>query len=582
MDRPEPRYRWQLRRRPILEPSFLAAGAERGMSERLLGVLAARGHADAHALAAFLDAPEAGLHDPSLLPDALPFAGRIAAAMDRGERVLVFGDFDADGLTGLAIMVLALRRLGLDAEPYVPSRSEEGHGLSLAAVDQAVTDGRSVIVTVDCGTSSAAEVAAANAAGVDVLVTDHHRLPVGLPRAAALVNPHRPDSVYPDNRLAGSGVCFKLAQLLLGEPALELADLAAIGTVADVAPIAGENRAIVRLGLERLRDAPRPGLAALLARAGVSGERLDLDRLAFAVVPRLNAVGRVGDATRAVHLLLAEDPAEAGALADELEAANVLRRELLATALDEARQVAAAEHGPLIIVAGEWPVGIIGLIAGRLADERGRPAVVFSTATEPWRGSARSAGGFDLAAAFASMAELFERSGGHAAAAGCSLDTERLPEFRARMAALARGLQPIEPELMLDLIVPALDADYGLLRELSVLEPAGVGNPLPLVGIAGLGVARVRQANGGHTQLLLRKGLEVVDGICFGRDDLAGAVQEGDRVDVVARLASRAFGGFESLQLEVHDVGPAGTLERLLGAEPATDPAAAPLPALAT
>jgi len=564
MDRPAPRYLWQLRSRPVLDPDFLAAGQARGLSRRLLGVLAARGHSDGHALTAFLDEPIAGLHDPLLLPDARVFAERVEAARGRGERVLVFGDFDADGLTGLAIMVLSLRRLGLDVEPHVPSRADEGHGLSLAAISRTVEEERGLIVTVDCGTSSALEIEAARLAGVDVLVTDHHQLPSVLPQALALVNPHRPDSAYPDRRLAGSGVAFKLAQLLLGDEALEMADLAAIGTVADVAPIVGENRSIVRLGLERLRTDPRPGLAALLARAGVAPARVDLDRLAFAVAPRLNAVGRVGDGTRAAHLLLATDAEEAAALADELEAANLLRRELLAVALVEAREAALAEpDAPLSIIAGEWPVGIIGLIAGRLADERGRPHVVFSTSATPWRGSARSPGGFDLAASFAQLADIFERFGGHAAAAGCDLAPERYEDFRRRLLSLSGPLTPVEPELLLDLAITAPEADYTLLRELALLEPAGVGNPPPLVGVAGFEVVRVRAASGGHTQLVLRRGLEVVDGICFGREDLAADVREGDRVDVVARLSSRVFGGFETLQLEIRDVGPAGTLERL-------------------
>jgi len=547
----------------------MAAGQARGLSRRLLEILAARGHADVHALTSFLDEPAAGLHDPRLLPDAGAFAERIERARLAGERVLVFGDFDADGLTGLAILVTALRRLGIAAEPYVPSRSDEGHGLSLLAVARAREMGCSTIVTVDCGSSSVAEIDAAHQAGLVVLVTDHHQLPPRLPRATALVNPHRQDSAYPDSRLAGSGVAFKLAQLLLGDGALELADLAAIGTVADVAPIAGENRSIVRLGLERLRHAPRPGLAALLERAGLAAGKLDLDRLAYQVAPRLNAVGRVGNASRAAELLLSEDPARAANLADELEAANVLRRELLASALAEARTAVESEpQAGLTIIAGDWPVGIIGLVAGRLAEQAGRPAVVFSTGTSPWRGSGRSPAGFDLAASFGRLADLFERYGGHAAAAGCELVPHNYAAFRERLTALAGTLTPSEPELLLDINLPALDVDYGLLRELALLEPAGVGNPAPLVGVAGLGVARVRPANGGHTQLVLRKGREVLDGICFGRDDLHGLLQEGAEIDVVARLASRVFGGFETLQLEVRDLAPAGTLARLQPAEP--------------
>jgi single-stranded-DNA-specific exonuclease len=571
MEQLAPRFRWVLPSRPELSDDLIAAGEQRGLSHRLIRILAARGHTDPKALASFLDEPAAGLHDPALLPDAATFAARVGQAAANGERALVFGDFDADGLSGLAIMTLALRRLGIDTEPYVPDRNDEGHGLSMAAVEHAATTLRSLIITVDCGTSSSAEIAAAARRGMDVLVTDHHRVPADLPPAMAVVNPQRADSRYPDSRLAGSGVAFKLAQLLLAdepEAALALADLAAIGTVADVAPVTGENRCIVRLGLDILRSAPRPGLAAVMQRAGLERQRVDLESLSFGVAPRLNAAGRIGDGGVAARLLLSTDEGEATELASQLESANGTRREWLATALAEARAAlesdGEAAAAPLTLIAGPWSVGIIGLVAGRLADERGRPAVVFSDLGEPWRGSARSAGGLDLAAAFHTCAELFERYGGHAAAAGCHMQPQHYGELRRRLTSLIGPWAAPEPELALDLALKALDIDYRLLRELALLEPAGTGNPVPLIGVAEIGVARIRAASGGHTQLTLRKGHEVVDGICFGRDDLSATVREGDSVDVVGRLMSRTFGGYESLQLEIRDVAPAGTLRRLL------------------
>jgi len=240
-------------------------------------------------------------------------------------------------------------------------------------VEFAVTIGASVIVTVDTGTSSLDEVGAAVARGLDVLVTDHHRVPPQMPPALAIVNPHRDDSIYPDRRLAGSGIALTLARLLLGEAALELADLAAIGTVADVAPILGENRAIVRLGLELIRAGARPGIAALLAGAGVAASSVDLETLSFVIAPRLNAAGRVGEAMDAARLLLATDAAEAGGLAATLEAANLVRRDLTKTAIAEARvSPDAVDDAAATILRGPWPVGIIGLVASRLADERGR------------------------------------------------------------------------------------------------------------------------------------------------------------------------------------------------------------------
>lgn len=574
----QPQRRWQFPPPVVVDPALAASEAARGLSRRLLGLLVARGHGSAAALAAFLGPPEAGLHDPGLLPDAARLASRVDRAVGRGERVLVFGDFDADGLTGLAILVEALRARGLDAHPYVPSRVREGHGLSLQAVERATAEGRTLILTADTGTTSHAEVAAAAALGIDVVITDHHHAPAVLPEAVAVVNPQRHDATYPDRELSGAGVAFKVAQLLLAplaggaRRALDLADLATIGSIADVAPVAGENRAIARLGLERIRTAARPGLAALLGRAGLAPERVDLEALAFVVAPRINAAGRVGDAEVAARLLLATDPAEAEALAGELEAANDERRALLAAALETARAAAALEADPpAVAVAGPWPVGIIGLLAGRLAEDGGRPALVVSTLVEPWRGSARSAGGVDLASAMEGCADLLERFGGHAAAAGCSVAEAAWPAFRERFRSLVAAAGPIDPRppLRVDLALSAVEIDYRLLRELSLLAPTGPGNPDPLLAVLGVEVMRVRAANGGHTQLTLRKGLEVLDGIAFGRPDLAGAVAPGDRLDVVGRLASRSFGGFESLQLEIRDAATSG-LQRPIPAAAAT------------
>jgi single-stranded-DNA-specific exonuclease len=522
-------------------------------------------------LIAWFADPLEGLHDPARLPDAAIVLDRLRTARDRLERVLVFGDFDADGLTGLAIMTLALRRYGVTVEPYVPSRLEEGHGLSMAALDAAVALGASLIITVDCGTTSVAEVAESNARGIDVIITDHHRVPPVLPAALAIVNPHRADATYPDRRLAGSGVAFKVAQLLLAdEPggpaaALDLSDLATIGSVADVAPVVGENRAIARLGLERMRRAPRPGIAALLERARIASAAVDLETVSFAIAPRLNAAGRVGEVLEAARLLLADDPAEAATHADALEAANLTRRDLMKTAVGEARAAVADESGePATVVRGPWSVGIVGLVAARLVEDRGRPAVVGADLGDVVRASCRSDGSLDLGATLERCADLFIRFGGHAGAAGFELPTERWDEFRSRFLAFAAESAPPDPRvaIAIDLALPALEVDYALYRELAGLAPCGPGNADPLVAVLGLTVTRVRAATGGHSQLTLRRGLDVLDGIAFGRSDIAEVVHEGDRLDVVARLTSRTFGGFESLQLDIRDVATSGSHPR--------------------
>jgi single-stranded-DNA-specific exonuclease len=567
----EPRFAWHLPAPIELDPELVARGAQYGVSARLLGILGGRGIATVETLEDYLGPAEAGLHDPRLLPDADRLLDRLTRLREAGESILVFGDFDADGLTGLAIMVRALRTFGLTAEPYVPSRLEEGHGLSLRAVEKAAAAGHRVIITVDTGSSSVGEVDEATRRGIDVLITDHHRVPEVRPAALALVNPHRPDASYPDPRLAGSGVAFKVAQLILADlpggpaAALALAELAAIGTVADVAPILGENRAIARIGLDRIRSAPLVGLAALLARAGQTPASVDLETVSFVIAPRINAAGRVGSAADAASLLLTDDPAEAAELAERLEANNVDRRVMTRKAVLEANAAVASEpgDGAATLVRGTWPIGVIGLVAARLAEERGRPAVVGTELDGVIRASCRSAGGVDLAAILVGCSDLLTRHGGHPGAAGLELPADRWDAFRERFLALAgASLDPGEPpraSLNVELVLPAMGLDYGLIGDLARLAPTGPGNADPLIVVAGLTVTRVRAAAGGHTQLTLKRRLDVIDGIAFGWTELAGLVGEGDRIDVVARPVTRSFGGYESLQLEIRDAAPAGS-----------------------
>jgi single-stranded-DNA-specific exonuclease len=587
-------------------------------------LLARRGVTSASELASFLAPPEDELHDPALLPDASIVLRRVEEARARNERVLVYGDFDADGLCGLSILVLTLRAMGLDTEPYVPERLGDGHGLSLRAVDRAVAQGRTLIVTADCGTSSEPEIGRALELGIDVLVTDHHHAPVVPPSAVAVVNPQRTDSDYPEHRLTGAGVAWKVAHLLLlgaddaqiaghGLPAAvrAMADLALIGSVADVAPMLGENRAIARLGLEVLRDNPRPGLAAMVGRANLSRERLDLEDIGFAVAPRLNAAGRVGEAGRAARLLLTDDAEEAEALAGEIDGANRERREMTRTALAEVRRslcvdvpaeadpdvleidveatdagadvdsavpvaaasVAVSVPTPVlvpdtlpaaILIRGEWPIGIVGLIAGRLADDLSRPVIVATTldaVAGSLRASCRSGGALNLAEALVDCSDLLIRHGGHEAAAGFDIRAEDWPAFSSRFLEItaARATPPAKPELAVDIVLEADSVDFAFAREMELLEPTGPGNPRPTLAISGFRVVRARTANGGHTQLVLRRTRDVLDAIAFRRPDLAQTLKEGDLVDVVARASVRAFGGLETMQLEILDVADAGT-----------------------
>ena len=568
-------YRWILPSPVTLEPDVLAFGLRLGISERLLQLLCSRGVGEPAALTRFFGRPADALHDARLLPDAAAARARMERARHSGEKVMVYGDFDADGLCGLSILVLALRAIGVEAAGYVPERLSDGHGLSLRAIERARQENRTLIVTTDCGTSSEREIGVAAQQGIDVVVTDHHHAAVWPEGAVAVVNPLRTDSSYPDTDLTGAGVAWKVAQLLLSPDGVsitpelaDLADLAIVGTVADVAPILGENRALAMLGLEAIKKGTRPGLAALLARAGVSAARLTTEDIAFAVAPRLNAAGRVGEAARAARLLLERDPDRARSLADEIEAANTERREVTTSALAQARQMLALESRDgapapdlprAVVLRGDWPVGIIGLVAGRLADDTGRPAIV-AAPLDPesglLRASCRGPQDWNLAVAVAACQDLLVRHGGHAAAAGFDIHEDRWPEFTARFLELAAEAPAAlsRQDLRLDLEVPAEEVTYALLRELARLEPTGSGNRVPALCLRGLRVVRARSARGGHTQLVLGRGRDVLDAVAFRRPDLATSLTEGERIDVVARAGSRSFGGFESIQLEILDV----------------------------
>jgi single-stranded-DNA-specific exonuclease len=565
----EPRFHWRFAERTMIPPEVWSAATDLGVPEVVVHIMVARGLATPADIRSFAAAdPRSGLHDARSLPDSEAVVRRLATARDRREVITVVGDFDADGLAGLAVLTRALRACGLTVGTYVPDRLDEGHGLSVRAIDAAEAVGAGLIITVDTGTSSLAEITEARRRGIDVIVTDHHRVGSELPEAIAVVNPHRPDARYPDPRLSGSGVALKVAQLaaaeLLGmDPALagaRLADLALIGTVSDVAPILGENRAIARLGLERLRSQPRPGIAALLARAGIAAQAVDLETIGFAIAPRLNAAGRVGEARDAADLLLTEDQAEADRLAGVLEEANATRRDLLRDALAEARnQVSASPDDRLSMISGSWPVGIVGLVAGRLADETRRPAIVGADMGDTIRGSARGDGTIDLAAALDASSDLLLRHGGHRQAAGFEVRSTEWEELHARLADLAASKPPAgEATLDVDVALPAAAVDHRLLADLASLEPTGPGNQAALLAIEGLVVTRVRAASGGHAQLTVRRDRDVLDAVAFGRGDLVDGVRPDDRVDVIARLTSRAFAGLETLQLEIRDIASTG------------------------
>ena len=556
-----PRLEWLLPD-PVAEPPVFT-----GFGRAVATLLARRGFVDDAGLQRFLGAGAGALHDLSRMADADVALARIDAAVAAGERIAIWGDYDADGMTAIVVWVTALRRLGADPLRYVPSRLAEGYGMSAAGLHDLAGRGVRLVITCDCGVGNAVEVEIARSLGIDVVITDHHLPPAVLPRAVAVVDPHRPDCAYPDPDLTGAGLSYKLAAALLARHGVAtdgLAAIAAIGTVADMAPMTGESRAIVRLGLDELARTTHAGLRALLARScEVPGQPTARD-LAYGVVPRINSAGRIADAELSMSLLLEEDPERAAQLADELEAVHEQRREMTKVAIEGARLAAAASPGTLALILRDdaWAPGLLGLVAGRLADDLARPVAAAALVGEEVRGSVRAPLDFHVAAALEAVGGHLTKRGGHAAAGGFSLAPATWPAFVAAFGSLARPFGAgSETEMqrpgrqVVDLVLPSRFLNWQLADELLRLAPYGPGHLEPVLAVTGLRVAGVRRigAKEAHVSFRMLRGLETVDAIAFGVDAERELPEEGTDLDLVGTLERDVFGGMPRLRLRVVD-----------------------------
>ncbi|HET9497734.1 MAG TPA: single-stranded-DNA-specific exonuclease RecJ [Candidatus Limnocylindria bacterium] len=517
--------------------------------------------------ARFLNAGATDLPSLDQMTDAEAAIDRIERAVVEGESIAIWGDYDADGMTAVAIFVLALRHLGVEPIRYVPSRLAEGYGLSVEGLRSLAGRGVRLVVTCDCGVGNAAEVAVARELGMDVVVTDHH-VPQGiLPAAVAVVDPHRADCAYPNRDLTGAGLAYRLATALLARRGLEapdLAALAAIGAIADVAPMTGESRAIVRMGLAELAATTHPGLRGLVARGADDPARPTARDVGFGIVPRLNAAGRIADAELALDLLVATDPAHAESLLAELEAVHERRRELTTVAIEGARGLAAdlTGSGPLALRDDAWPAGLLGLVAGRLSDELARPVAAATLVESEVRGSIRAPADFDVAVALEAVGEHLAKRGGHAAAGGFSMAADRWDGFATAFGALPRPLPaglmeaPLAADaLPVDLVLPARYLGWSLLSEIGSLAPYGAGNAEPVLAVTGLIVGDARRVGvgAGHLSMRMRKGLETIDAIAFGVAADRETPEPGLALDLVGTLESRTLDGEPRLQLRVID-----------------------------
>ena len=500
------------------------------------------------------------LHDPYLLAEMGKAAHRLAAAVRGQEKILLYGDYDVDGTSAVVILVSALRLAGAVVGFHVPHRMREGYGMRAEVVEQAAADGVGLIVSVDTGIRAGAVVAHAGQLGIDVIVTDHH-LPEGeLPAAVAVLNPNRTDCLYPAKNLCGAAVALKLAQALFVELGWEdgkrerllgsFLKLAAIATVADVVPLTGENRVIVKHGLEGLRDPRNIGLKALFKVAGLEeGAAISARQVGFQIGPRINSAGRMDDARNVIELFLTTDATRAQELAEALDTMNKARQETTAEILEQCKRIAVSEEqAGLVYAAAGWHQGVVGIVAGRLAEQYSRPVFVLSEDAETGeaKGSGRSPATFHLLEALEAMSDLFVKFGGHKQAAGLTMRAEKITEFRARFEAYAGarlGPEDLRTVIEIDAEATLLELEEAGAMELLSLAPFGAGNPPPLVMLRGVDVALTPEVkNDKHLFIKVRQGevMKVVKG--WGMAELAGQFREGDRVDVAALVEEDAWG----------------------------------------
>ena len=557
---------WVMHPRRDAEAALRLAG-ELGSPVSVAHALVNRGVDSERAAQRFLAPSLEDLHDPAALLDMDLALRRIELALWSGERILVHGDYDVDGITSTFLLCTVLRDLGGRVEHHIPHRTREGYGLSETAVELARRRGCSLIITVDCGITAASAVERASALGIDTVITDHHEPPVALPKAAAIVNPRRPGCEYPFKSLAGVGVTFKLAQALLEgrggiERAGEFLDIVALGTIADVVPLTGENRVLARLGLERLNGSRRPGLRALAEVAQLRG-RVTSREVAYVLAPRINAAGRMGNAEQGLRLLLARDAEEAMACAESLEEDNQRRRSHDEKALADAVRLVESEpdwarRSALVLWSGDWHPGVIGIVASRLVERFQRPTVLVALDGERGRGSGRSLPGLDLTAVLGRCDDLLEGWGGHALAAGLTVRRDRLPELRARVESLVQASLPagaFQPRVVVDADIALHDCSLETADWLERLSPYGLDNAEPLFRSEGLMVESATATGGGkHLRLNLRDGTGRAEAVGFGLGALAAELPRGTRCQAVFVPMRNEWQGEARLQLKLKGV----------------------------
>ena len=488
---------------------------------------------------------------------------RILKAMENKEKIVVYGDYDADGITSTTIIKRFMKDRGIDVGTYIPNRLDEGYGLNEEAIKEIASEKYNLMITVDCGITAVKEVDLAKSLGIDVIVTDHHEVPEILPDTIAVVDAKRKDNQYPFTQLAGCGVAFKLIQAIsikLNLPEnewLKYIDIACIGTISDIVTLIDENRVIAKLGLKLVEVTKNIGLRTLIEMAGL--KKIDSTAISFGISPRINACGRMGHQEDALNLFLTDDPIEARKLAQKLEEYNKQRQEIEKNIYNEALEIALKEGNmPCIVIGKEnWHHGVIGIVASKITDITYKPSILICFEGENAKGSGRSIPGFDLHEAVYNCREYLTASGGHSMAIGLSLKTENFEKFKQAFEkyAKAKHVENLVPELLIDTVITSKDMILDEIKKLELLEPFGEGNALPVILYKNLKIDSIRAlSDGKHLKLLLTDGNTLVDSIGFNMGYLSSEYQIGDKVDIVGNIGINRFRDMENIQITLKDI----------------------------
>lgn len=538
---------------------------EHNISELLAVILVNRGITQKKDIDIFLNPTRKDFHDPYSMPDMEKAVNRILKAIDEKEKVIIYGDYDVDGITSITVLKKFLKERGLDVGYYIPNRLDEGYGLNKEAVEKIAEEGYKLIITVDCGISGIEEIKFAYEKGMEVIVTDHHEPLEELPDALAVVDCKRKDNKYPFKNLAGCGVVFKLAQAIsqrlnLDEKEyLKYLDIVCVGTISDIVPLVDENRVIAKLGLKLVEQTRNPGLKALLVASGY--KEVNSNTVSFGVAPRINACGRMGKEEEALKLFLTDNIAEAGRITDNLNKYNRERQEIEKRIYQEALEKIEKNHleeNNVIVVGGEnWHHGVIGIVASKITEQYFKPSILICFEGDEGKGSGRSIPGFDLHDALCQSSEYLEKYGGHEMAVGLSLKKENFQKFADKFEEIAKEAhtEEIESVINIDREITIKDVNIDTINSLKALEPFGEANKLPVFIYKNLRIDSIRAlSEGKHLKLTLKDGNTIINAIGFNMGKYAEEYRISDKIDVLGVLEINTFNGIDTIQINMKDI----------------------------